>query len=158
MRYLKRYKIFENKLGELVDSEQFFYDLEDDGFIISTYTNKKGDKSGIQSHIKISKPKTPGDFKASVEFKRMEPFDFEEIRGHVIRFIEMTNIDVKYMYVYKYIPGRSVSDSIDMLYDPKGVTRFYKNDPLLQDGNNKILDDDYEIGDILQLVIIYGFI
>lgn len=150
------YKKFNESLQDILD-DGFFYDLEDEGFLVVSHTNKKGVKTGIQSHIKIFKPKVSRNFKASSSFNEMQLFNFEEIKGDVLRFLEMTDIEIKYIYASKKIPGGD-NTTEDMLYDPKGETRFYRRDPLLQDGNNKILDDNYDVGDIIQLVIVYGFI
>lgn len=154
------YKKFNESLQDILD-EGFFYNLQDEGFAIVERSNKSGVKSGIQSHIKIFKPKNTGQL--PISFDEMQIFNFEEIKSDVIRFLELTSIEVEVEFIYvskKYVSKKIPSTNVtieDMLYDPKGVTRF-RSDPLLHNGNNKILDDNYDIGDILQLVIVYGFI
>ena len=148
MKYIKAYKLFES-LDQIVDNGQFFYSLEDDGFFIDINEGDKGiygAKSGIQSNIKIYKPK--GGPKKVQYLKDLQVFSLNDVRDDLLRFIEMGS-DVKYIYADVLIDEEDHLNRTEMLYDPNKVTRFKT------DGSNKILSDDFNI-DILQITIVYG--
>ena len=145
MKYLKKYKLFEG-LDQLVDDGQFFYSLEDEGFFIEVFDGDKGRTSGIQSNIKIYKPKDGP--KKTQYFKDLQVFSIDEIRDEVLRFIEMGR-DVKYIYADVLIDERDHMNKTVILYDPNKLTRFKS------DGSNKLLSDDFNL-DILQITIVYG--
>ena len=146
MKYIKKYNIFES-LDQEVDNGQFFYSLEDEGFFIDIKDGNKGRTSGIQSNIKIYKPKD-GPKKTTYERYTRVRFSIDEIRDDVLRFIEMCR-DIKYIYADVSDGSRYTIDEVEMLYDPKQLTRFKS------DGSNKLLSDDFNL-DILQITIVYG--
>ena len=145
MKHIKKYNMFES-LDQEVDNGQFFYSLEDEGFFIDIKDGNKGRTSGIQSNIKIYKPK--GGSKKTQYLKDLQVFSLDEVRDDVLRFIEMGR-DVKYIYADVLIDEVDSMNRTEMLYDPKQLTRFKS------DGSNKLLSDDFNL-DILQITIVYG--
>jgi len=145
MKHIKKYKAFES-LDQEVDNGQFFLPLEDEGFFIEVFDGDKGRTSGIQSNIKIYKPK--GEYKKTQYFKDLQVFSIDEVRDEVLRLIEMGR-DVKYIYADVLIDERDHMNKTVILYDPKQMTRFKS------DGSNKLLSDDFNL-DILQITIVYG--
>jgi len=139
MKYIKLFESF-GGLDNIVNDGQYFLSLEDDGFFIEIYDKDAGKKSGIQSNIMIYKP--INGRKTQYNDGLIE-FDYNEIRDELLRFIELSDKDIHYIYANTNIGSGEL-----MLYDPNNKTRLKcKGD---------IFDDTYEVGPITRLTIVYG--
>ncbi len=89
MKYLKKYKIFENKIQDLEDILQ---ELKDENFKINVEDNFKG---GIKISISIR------DEKGIHGFGGLIPFKFNVIEEYVRRIIDFLNIN-NWLYCYSF--------------------------------------------------------